>query len=131
MWLEQHYCLTIDLKKTSTHTSFLSVSSDKVDSAAQVGLKHEPLDEACGGPSKPVSMDMRRVLSHQTAVNVTGKTTRSASDPVTRKLKEERPLSAPSISNLREYEKYEDLQMQCQLKASAKLLRVWDRSIQA
>ncbi len=84
------------------------MSSDKVYSAAQVGLKHEPLDEVCGGPSKPVSMDMSRVLSHQTAVNVTGKTTRSASDPVTRKLKEERPLSAPSISNLREYEKYED-----------------------
>lgn len=94
-------------QETYTHTSFLSVSSDKVDSAAQVGLKHEPLDEACGGPLKPVSMDMSRVLSHQTAVNVTGKTTRSASDPVTRKLKEERPLSAPSISNLREYEKYE------------------------
>ncbi len=95
-------------QETSTHTSFLSESSDKVYSAAQVGLKHEPLDEACGGPSKPVSMDMSRVLTHQTAVNVTGKTTRSASDPVTRKLKEERPLSAPSISNLREYEKYED-----------------------
>ncbi len=99
-------------QETSTHTSFLSVSSDKVNSA-QVGLKHEPLDETTtrpldDGPSKPVSMDTSRVLTHQTAVNITGKTTRSASDPVTRKPKEERPLSAPSISNLREYEKYED-----------------------
>ncbi|XP_043094644.1 uncharacterized protein si:dkey-9i23.6 isoform X2 [Puntigrus tetrazona] len=87
------------VQETSAHTSYFSVSSDEVDT--EQGLKHEPLDEAFGGPSKPVSMD-------QAAVNVTGKTARSASDPVTRKPKEERPLSAPSISNLREYEKYDD-----------------------
>ncbi|XP_016323572.1 uncharacterized protein LOC107674185 [Sinocyclocheilus anshuiensis] len=89
--------------ETSAHTSYLSVSSDKVDSA-QAGFKHEPPDEACGGPSNPVSMDTSRVLTHQTAVNLTSKTTRSASDPVQHKPKEERPLSAPSISNLWEYE---------------------------
>lgn len=110
-------------QETSAHTSFLSVSSDKVNSA-QVGLKHEPLDEACGGPSKPVSMDTSRVLIHQTAVNVTGKTTRSASDPVTRKPKEERPLSAPSISNLQEYEKYEDFANAMPAKSSSKAAKI-------
>ncbi|XP_016420692.1 muscle M-line assembly protein unc-89-like [Sinocyclocheilus rhinocerous] len=110
-------------QETSAHTSYLSVSSDKVDSA-QVGLKHEPLDEACGGPSKPVSMDTSRILSHQTAVNVTGKTTRSASDPVTRKPKEERPLSAPSISNLREYEKYEDFANAMPAKSFSKAAKI-------
>ncbi|XP_016331057.1 RNA polymerase II degradation factor 1-like [Sinocyclocheilus anshuiensis] len=110
-------------QETSAHTSYLSVSSDKVDSA-QVGLKHEPLDEACGGPSKPVSMDTSRILSHQTAVNVTGKTTRSASDPVTRKPKEERPLSAPSISNLREYEKYDDFANAMPAKSFSKAAKI-------
>ncbi|XP_016089524.1 uncharacterized protein, partial [Sinocyclocheilus grahami] len=110
-------------QETSGHTSYLSVSSDKVGSA-QVGLKHEPLDEACGGPSKPVSMDTSRVLSHQTAVNVTGKTTRSASDPVTCKPKEERPLSAPSISNLREYEKYEDFANAMPAKSFSKAAKI-------
>ncbi|XP_026106716.1 uncharacterized protein LOC113078609 [Carassius auratus] len=102
-------------QETSEDTSYLSVSSDKVDSA-QVRLKQEPLDEPCCGSSKQyVSMDTSRVLTHQTAVNVTSKTTRSTSDPVTQEssksfnpVKEERPLSAPSISNLWEYEKYED-----------------------
>lgn len=93
-------------QETSAHTSYLSVSSDKADSA-QVEFKQELLDEACGGPSKPVSMDTSRVLTHQT-VNLTSKTTRSASDPVTNPPpKQERPLSAPSISNLQEYEKYQ------------------------
>ncbi|XP_059410395.1 uncharacterized protein LOC132143833 [Carassius carassius] len=102
-------------QETSEDTSNLSVSSDKVD-FAQVGLKHEPLDEPCCGSSKQYfSMDTSRVLTHQTAVNVTSKTTRSTSDSVTQEssksfnpVKEERPLSAPSISNLWEYEKYED-----------------------
>ncbi|KAK2909080.1 hypothetical protein Q8A67_004917 [Cirrhinus molitorella] len=93
-------------QEISANTSCLSMSSDKGDSA-QVGFKQEPLDEACGGPSKPVSMDMSRVVNYQSAVNLTSKT-RSASDPVTHPLpKEERPLSAPSISNLQEYEKYQ------------------------
>ncbi|XP_059407596.1 uncharacterized protein LOC132141966 isoform X2 [Carassius carassius] len=88
-------------QETSAHTSYLSVSSNKVESS-QMGFKHESLDEACCGSSNLVSMD--RVLTHQTAVNLTSKTTRSASDPVKNKPKEERPLSAPSISNLWEYE---------------------------
>ncbi|KAL0203340.1 hypothetical protein M9458_001358, partial [Cirrhinus mrigala] len=95
-------------QETSAHTSYLSVPSDKTDSA-QVEFKQKLLDEACGGPLKPVSMDTSRALTHQPAVNLTSKTTRSASDPVTHPVpKEERPLSAPSISNLREYEKYQD-----------------------
>ncbi|KAF4118534.1 uncharacterized protein si:dkey-9i23.6 [Onychostoma macrolepis] len=115
-------------QETSAHTSLISVSSDKVNSA-QVGLKHEPLDEACGGPSKPVSMDTSRVLTHQTAVNVRGKTTRSASDPVARKPKEERPLSAPSISNLREYEKYEDFTNAMPAKSISKAAKYSGMSI--
>lgn len=103
-----------------------------------MGLKHEP-DEACGPSKQYVSMDTSRVLTHQTAVNVTGKTTRSTSDPVTQEssksfnpVKEERPLSAPSISNLYgNMKNMKILQMQCQPKASAKLLRFWDRGIQA
>lgn len=90
-------------QQSSAHTSHLSMSSDRCDTA-RMEFKLEQLDEACGGPSKPVGMDTNSVLTYQTAVNVTSRTARSASDPVTVKRKEERPISAPSISNLREYE---------------------------
>ncbi|XP_018944336.2 uncharacterized protein LOC109072556 isoform X1 [Cyprinus carpio] len=116
-------------QEMSAHTSYLSVSSDKVDSA-QMGLKHEP-DEACGPSKQYVSMDTSRVLTHQTAVNVTGKKTRSTSDPVTQEssksfnpIKEERPLSAPSISNLREYEKYEDFANAMPAKSFSKAAKI-------
>ncbi|XP_067261108.1 transcriptional regulator ATRX homolog isoform X2 [Chanodichthys erythropterus] len=90
-------------RQSSAHTSHLSMSSDRCDTA-QMEFKHEQLDEACGGPSKPVGMDTSSVLTHQTVVNNTSRTARSASDPIAQKPKEERPLSAPSISDLREYE---------------------------
>lgn len=90
-------------QQSSAHTSHLSMSSDRCDTA-QMEFKQEQLDEACGGPSKPVGMDTSSVLTHQTVVNITSRTARSASDPIAQKPKEERPLSAPSISDLREYE---------------------------
>ncbi|XP_051758457.1 uncharacterized protein si:dkey-9i23.6 isoform X3 [Ctenopharyngodon idella] len=90
-------------QESSAHTSHLSMSSDRCDTA-QMEFKHEQLNEACGGPSKPVGMDTSSVLTHQTVVSITSRTARSASDPVAQKPKEERPLSAPSISDLREYE---------------------------
>ncbi|XP_048052818.1 uncharacterized protein si:dkey-9i23.6 isoform X2 [Megalobrama amblycephala] len=90
-------------QQSSAHTSHLSMSSDRCDTA-QMEFKHEQLDEACGGPSKPVGMDTSSVLTHQTVVDITSRTARSASDPVAQKPKEERPLSAKSISDLRKYE---------------------------
>ncbi|XP_018937987.2 uncharacterized protein LOC109065471 [Cyprinus carpio] len=108
-------------QETSAHTSYLSVSSDKVD-YAQAGFKLEPLDEACGSPSNPVSMDTSRVLTHQTAVNLTSKTTRSASDPVKHTPKEKRPLSAPSISNQWEYEDIANAMSTKSFNKAAKIL---------
>ncbi|ROI47861.1 hypothetical protein DPX16_16284 [Anabarilius grahami] len=90
-------------QQSSAHTSHISMTSDRSDTA-QMEFKHEQLDEACGGPSKPVGMDTSSVLTHQTVVNITSRTARSASDPVAQKPKEERPRSAPSISDQREYE---------------------------
>lgn len=90
-------------QQSSAHTSHLSMSSDRYDTA-QMEFKHEQLEEAFGGPLKPVGMDTSSVLTHQTVVNITSRTARSASDPVAQKPKEKRPLSAPSISDLREYE---------------------------
>ncbi|XP_056312699.1 uncharacterized protein si:dkey-9i23.6 [Danio aesculapii] len=81
----------------------LSVSSDRADFAQ---TKTEVLDEACSGPSNTVSMDTGNA---QTAEKVVGRTTRSASEPVSTKPKEERPLSAPSALNSQEFDKYADI----------------------
>ncbi|XP_077102613.1 uncharacterized protein LOC143753780 [Siphateles boraxobius] len=94
-------------QQSSEYTSLLSMSSERCDTA-QVEFKLEQLDEACGGPSKAVGMDTSSVLTYQTAVNVTSRTARSASDPVAQKRREERTLSAPSMSNLQEYENIAD-----------------------
>ncbi|KAI2668310.1 hypothetical protein H4Q32_005003 [Labeo rohita] len=128
-WTEEHVAGAALLpnnpsQETSAHTSYLCVSSDKADSA-QVEFEQELLDEACGGPSKPVSMDTSRVLTHQT-VNLTSKTTRSASDPVSHPPpKEERPLSAPSILNLQEYEKYQAFANAMPAKSFSKAAKIW------
>jgi len=94
-------------QQSSAYMSLFSMSSERCDTA-QTEFKHEQLDEACGGPSKAVGLDTSSVLTYQTAVNVTSRTTRSASDPVTQKRREERTLSAPSMSNLQEYENMTD-----------------------
>lgn len=88
-------------QQSSAPNSDLSVSSDRADFT-----KTELLDEACCGPSNPVSMDTSNA---QTAEKVLGRTTRSASDPVNTKPKEERPLSAPSALNLQEFDKYANI----------------------
>lgn len=93
-------------QQSSAYMSLLSMSSERCDTA-QMEFKHEH-DEACGGPSKAVGMDTSSVLTYQTAVNVTTRTARSASDPVARKRREEKTLSAPSMSNLQEYENIAD-----------------------
>ncbi|XP_067297308.1 uncharacterized protein si:dkey-9i23.6 isoform X2 [Pseudorasbora parva] len=87
-------------QQSSAHTSHLSMSSERCDTT-QMELKHEQLDDST---LKPVGMDTNSVLTHQTAVNLTSRTARSSSDPVAQKRKEERPLSAPSISNPQECE---------------------------
>ncbi|XP_056097289.1 uncharacterized protein si:dkey-9i23.6 [Rhinichthys klamathensis goyatoka] len=95
-------------QQSSAYMSLLSMSSERCCDTAQMEFKHEQLDEACGGPSKAVGLDTSSVLTYQTAVNVTSRTARSASDPVPQKRREERTLSAPSMSNLQEYENMVD-----------------------
>ncbi|CAM4482015.1 unnamed protein product [Leuciscus chuanchicus] len=94
-------------QQSSAYMFLLSMSSERCDTA-QMEFKHEQLDEACGGPSKAVGMDTSSVLTYQTAVNVTTRTARSASEPLPRERREERTLSAPSMSNLQEYENTAD-----------------------
>ncbi|KAI7810423.1 uncharacterized protein si:dkey-9i23.6 [Triplophysa rosa] len=81
-------------QRSCTSTFYLPKSS-KRDDVSQTELK----DEACGSVTK---------LTRQRHVNVTGRSRRSASDPegpcLIQKPKEPRPLSAPSVSNLNEYE---------------------------
>lgn len=107
--LEEHIAGAASLlnnpsRQSSALMSHISMTSDRSDTT-QMEFKHEQLlDEACGGPSKPVGMDTSSVLNHRTVVDITSRTARSASDPITQKPKEERPLSAPCISDLREYE---------------------------
>lgn len=95
-------------QQSSEYMPLLSMSSERCDTA-QMEFKHEQLDEACGGPSKAVGMDTSSVVTYQTAVNVTSRTARSASDPLAQKRREERTLSAPSMSNLQEYENTADI----------------------
>ncbi|KAA0722125.1 hypothetical protein E1301_Tti009127 [Triplophysa tibetana] len=81
---------------SSASTFYLPNSLDR-DDVSQTELK----EEACGSSSVPK-------LTHQRHVNVTSRSARSASDPeeprLIQKPKERRPKSAPSVSNLNEYE---------------------------
>lgn len=83
-------------QSSRTSTFYLPMSSES-DDVSQTHLK----DEACGSGSVTK-------LTRQRPVNVRSRTERSASDPegprLTQKPKEPRPLSAPSVSNLNEYE---------------------------
>ncbi|XP_051983217.1 uncharacterized protein si:dkey-9i23.6 [Xyrauchen texanus] len=75
----------------------LSLSSER-DDLVQTEIKDALAEEACVCPPKP-SSGTSSVLTP----DITSRTSRSASEPVAHKPKEERPLSAPIISYLREY----------------------------
>ncbi|XP_051993984.1 uncharacterized protein LOC127651960 [Xyrauchen texanus] len=89
--------------------SQLSMSS-KRDDLSQTEAKDALPEEACVCPPKRVC-GRGNGVTHQTPVNITSKTTRSASEPVAHKPKEERPISAPCISHQQENEDSGDLSM--------------------
>ncbi|XP_051557866.1 uncharacterized protein si:dkey-9i23.6 [Myxocyprinus asiaticus] len=89
--------------KQSCESPFqLSMSSER-DDLAQMEVKDALTEEACICPPKQGS-GTSSILTNQTPVNNTSRTARSASEPVAHKPKEDRPLSAPSISYRQEYE---------------------------
>ncbi|XP_700595.4 uncharacterized protein si:dkey-9i23.6 isoform X2 [Danio rerio] len=103
-------------QQSSAPNPDLSFSSDRADFAQ---TKTEVLDEACSGSSNTVSMDTSNA---QTAKKVVGRTTRSASEPVSTKPKEERPLSAPSALNSQEFDNCADIMTPKHLSKAAEIV---------